>query len=168
MLCYVKKIIEHILYMYYIMMIAKEEPFVEEQLSIDQILDNENRHNKTEAWNKLNKTMKNNKLHAFSDRFGAENKMSPAEIVQLKKFFSESLEKKKLQKTKEVVYDKITQEVKDVPGLYLNPANHSFTIRADTKRVSTLKSLTPKRLTGKLKPVIMDINTKEEEEEDEE
>ena len=147
------------------MMIAKEEPFVEE-LTIDQILDNENRHNKTEAWNKLNKTIKNNKLHAFSDKFGAEHKLSTAETVQLKKFFSELLEKKKLQKTKEVVYDKITQEVKDVPGLFLNPVNHSFTIRADTKRVSTLKSLTPKRLSGKLKPVIMDINTKEEGEEE--
>ena len=141
---------------------SKEEE-VPPELTIDQILDNENCHNKTEAWNKLNKTLKISKLHAFSDKFGAENKYTPVEIVHLKRFFTEALEKKKLQKTKEVMYDKVTQEVKDVPGLFFNQTSHSFTIRADTKRISTLKSLTPKRITGKLKPVIMDI---EEEDED--
>lgn len=135
----------------------------EEVLTIDQILDNENCRNKTEAWNKLNKTLKIQKLHSFSEKFGTENKYTQSEIVTLKRFFTEALEKKKLQKTKEVMYDKITQEVKDVPGLFFNATTHSFTIRADTKRISTLKSLTPKRLTGKLKPVIMDINSKEEE-----
>lgn len=133
------------------------------ELTIDQILDNENCHNKTEAWNKLNKTLKIQKLHAFSEKFGIENDYTPLEIIQLKTFFSESLEKKKLQKTKEVIYDKLTQEVKDVPGLFYNQSNHSFTIRADTKRISTLKSLTPKRISGKLKPVVvgiaMNINT---------
>ena len=137
------------------------EPVVE--LSIDQILDNENCHNKTEAWNKLNKTLKLQKLHTYSDKFGTENEYTTTEIIHLKRFFTEALEKKKLQKTKEVIYDKLTQEVKEVPGLFLNPSNHSFTIRIDTKRISTLKSLTPKRLTGKLKPVVMDINSKEEE-----
>lgn len=143
-----------------VMMMVEEEEDVEVKepvLTIDQILDNENCHNKTEAWNKLNKTLKIQKLHAFSDKFGSENKYTQTEIVHLKRFFTEALEKKKLQKTKEVMYDKITQEVKDVPGLFMNPSSHSFTIRADTKRISTLKSLTPKRISGKLKPVIMDI-----------
>ena len=134
-----------------------------QELTIDQILDNENCHNKTEAWNKLNKTLKIQKLHTFSERFGIENDYTQLEIDKLKVFFSESLEKKKLQKTKEVIYDKNTQEVKDVPGLFYNQSNHSFTIRADTKRISTLKSLTPKRISGKLKPVVvgiaMNINT---------
>lgn len=135
-----------------------------EEQTIDQILDHENCHNKTEAWNKLNKTLKIKKLHSFSEKYGTENKYTPAEIVTLKRFFTEALEKKKLQKTKEVMYDKLTQEVKDVPGLCFNPVNHCFTIRADTKRISTLKSLTPKRISGKLKPVtVMDINTKEED-----
>ena len=146
---------------------SKEEELFPEILTTDQILDNENCRNKTEAWNKLNKTLKIQKLHSFSEKYGTENKYTQTEVVALKRFFTEALEKKKLQKTKEVMYDKLTQEVKDVPGLFLNPANHSFTIRADTKRISTLKSLTPKRLSGKLKPVllgpIMDINTKKED-----
>jgi hypothetical protein len=146
---------------------SKEEDQTEPvaELSIDQILDNENCHNKTEAWNKLNKTSKMQKLHAYSDKFGVANKYSTSDISHLKRFFTDALEKKKLQKTKEVMYDKITQEVKDVPGLFLNPSNRSFTIRIDTKRISTLKSLTPKRLAGKLKPVVMDINSKDEKDE---
>ena len=124
------------------------------EINIDQLLDQENSHNKTEAWNKLNKTLKIQKLHAFSERYGKDKKYTVQEIKQLKRFFSDALEKKKLQKTKEVTYDKHKQEVTDVPGLFYNNTNHSFTIRADTKRISTLKSLTPKRVTGKLKPPV--------------
>lgn len=129
---------------------ALDEP----EINIDQLLDQENSHNKTEAWNKLNKTLKIQKLHAFSERYGKDKKYTVQEIKQLKRFFSDALEKKKLQKTKEVTYDKHKQEVTDVPGLFYNNTNHSFTIRADTKRISTLKSLTPKRVTGKLKPSV--------------
>lgn len=129
---------------------ALDEP----EINIDQLLDQENSHNKTEAWNKLNKTLKIQKLHAFSERYGKDKKYTVQEIKQLKRFFSDALEKKKLQKTKEVTYDKHKQEVTDVPGLFYNNTNHSFTIRADTKRISTLKSLTPKRVTGKLKPPV--------------
>jgi hypothetical protein len=139
-----------------------------DEINIDQLLDQENTHNKTEAWNKLNKTIKIQKLHAFSERYGKEKKYTTQEIKQLKRFFSDALEKKKLQKTKEVIYDKHTHEVTDVPGLFYNGTNRSFTIRADTKRISTLKGLTPKRTTGKLKPPVneKDINTKEENTED--
>jgi uncharacterized protein YcbK (DUF882 family) len=126
----------------------------ESEINIDQLLEQENSHNKTEAWNKLNKTLKIQKLHAFSERYGKEKKYTVQEIKQLKRFFSDALEKKKLQKTKEVTYDKNKQEVMDVPGLFYNNTNHSFTIRADIKRISTLKSLTPKRVTGKLKPPV--------------
>ena len=64
------------------------------------------------------------------------------------------MEKKKLQKTKDVVYDKSTQEILDVPGLSFNPASKKFTLRTDPKHVSTLKSLTPKRTTEKQRVVI--------------
>ena len=116
---------------------------------IDVILEQENTHNKTESWNKLNKTTKLQKLHHFSERYGKEHNYSVKEIKQLKHFFSDALEKKKIQKTKEVVYDKNKQEVLDVPGLMLHPTTRVFTLRNDAKHVSTLKSLPPKRGSGK-------------------
>ena len=38
-------------------------------VNIDDILDNENSQNKTESWNKLNKTLKIQKLHYFSEKY---------------------------------------------------------------------------------------------------
>ena len=56
-------------------------------MNIDDILDNENSHNKTESWNKLNKTLKIQKLHYFSEKYGKEHKYSAKEVKQLKMFF---------------------------------------------------------------------------------
>ena len=132
-----------------------------ENENVEQLLDQENTKNKTESWNKLNKTLKIQKLHAFAEKHGKEKKYNAKEIKQLKMFFNHCLDKNKLLKTKEVAYDKKTQEVNDVPGLLYG--NNNFTIRNDAKRVSTLKSLAPKRGTEKLKPnAENNINTSDE------
>ena len=56
------------------------------------------------------------------------------------------MEKNKLQKTKDVYYDKELREIMSIPSLYFNQLNRNFTLKImDAKRVSTLKSLTPKR-----------------------
>ena len=56
-----------------------------------------------------------------------------------------SLEKNKLQKTKDLVYDKETQEILEIPSLSFYSDTHNFTLKnTDKSRVSTLKSLTPK------------------------
>ena len=121
---------------------------------IDALLDNEKLHNKSESWNKLNKTTKIQKLHQYAEKYGKEQGYSAKEVKLLKQFFSESLDRDKLQKTKDVIYDKNTHEVNSIPGLVYNPTVRHFTLRVmDAKRVSTLKSLTPKRITEKNKIV---------------
>ena len=113
---------------------------------IDQLLETEKQRNKTDAWNKLDKTQKTLCLHAFAEKYGRENGLPMKEIKQLKLFFSESLNKAKLQKTKDVLYNKETREITSIPALYFNNTNHAFSLKMlDPKRVSTLKSLTPKR-----------------------
>lgn len=119
------------------------EQSVSPPINIDDILEQENTHNKTESWNKLNKTMKIQKLHIFSETFGKEHKYNKEKIKQLKSFFTDMLERKKLQKTKDVVYNKITKSITEVPGLFFHPTNRVFTLRADKTRPSTLKSLGP-------------------------
>jgi hypothetical protein len=114
---------------------------------LDALLEKEKNYNKTETWNKLDKTEKIQKLHAFSEKYGKQNNYSVKEIKLLKQFFIDCLEKAKLQKTKDVVYDKESREIVSIPSLSFNPTNKNFTLRImDPKRVSTLKSLTPKRL----------------------
>jgi len=118
--------------------------------AIDEILENEKQKNKCDTWNKLDKTVKTQKLHAFAEKYGKEHNYPAKEVKTLKTFFSSCLEKSKLQKTKDVVYDKDTGEIMSIPALFFNSISHSFTLKiVDTKRVSTLKSLTPKRVSEK-------------------
>lgn len=120
--------------------------------AIDEILENETQKNKSDPWNKLDKTVKIQKLHAFAEKYGKDNGLPAKEIKSLKQFFIGCLEKQKLQKTKDVVYDKEKKELVSIPALHFNTDTHNFTLKnLDTKRVSTLKSLTPKRVSEKNK-----------------
>ena len=114
--------------------------------TIDKLLEKEKQYNKTETWNKLDKTLKIQKLHEFAEKYGKEHNLHVKEIKSLKSFFVDCLEKAKLQKTKDVNYDKDARNIISIPGLHLNAVTHNFTLKnVDAKRVSTLKSLTPKR-----------------------
>ena len=113
---------------------------------IDRLLEKEKLRNKSDAWNKIDKTVKTQKLHQFAERYGKDHGYPSKDIKLLKAFFNECLEKNKLQKTKDVTYDKGKQEIGAIPALHFNQTTHNFTLRiTDAKRVSTLKSLTPKR-----------------------
>lgn len=118
--------------------------------AMEKLLENEKQHNKTEPWNKLDKTVKIQKLHKFAEKYGKEHSLPVKDIKSLKSFFVNCLEKNKLQKTKDIVYDKETKDVVSIPALFFNTTSHNFTLKImDAKRVSTLKSLTPKRITEK-------------------
>ena len=118
-------------------------------LNIDALLEKEKQSNKIDTWNKLDKTAKVQRLHAFAEKFGKDNGYPVKDIKSLKMFFSDCLEKNKLQKAKELVYDKDSGIISSIPSLHFNSESHNFTLRiTDSKRVSTLKSLTPKRDTG--------------------
>ena len=111
--------------------------------TIEEFLDNEKIQNRKDTWNKLDRTTKLQKLHRFAEAYGKEKSLPMKEIKILKQFFKTSLEKRKLQKTKEVVYDKDTGVIKSIPGLMYNNTSNQYTLRNLDKKVSTLKSLTP-------------------------
>jgi hypothetical protein len=126
---------------------VEENTDVDHASKINQLLEREKQHNKTESWNKLDKTAKIQKLHTFAEKYGKDNALALKDIKALKLFFKECLEKNKLQKTKDVQYNKDTREIIAIPSLFLSPLNRNFTLKImDAKRVSTLKSLTPKRV----------------------
>lgn len=121
---------------------------------IDQILENEKIQNKKESWSKINKTIKIQKLHEYAEKYGKEHSIPMKEIKSLKLFFSDCLDKNKLQKTKDIVYDKEKGVITSIPSLFFNTTNRSFTLKImDTKRISTIKSLTPKRISEKEKAI---------------
>lgn len=112
--------------------------------SIDNILENEKQQNIKDTWNKLDKTLKIKKLNTYAIKYCRENNSESYNIDTLTCFFKKSLESNKLQKKKDLVYDKNTLEIVDIPSLFFHE-NGFFLKNTDSKRTSTLKSLTPKR-----------------------
>ena len=60
-------------------------------------------------------------------------------------FFKDCLDKKKLQRVKDVTYDKATKEIKDIPPLTYNEETKTFSLKIDKNRIHTLKSLPPSK-----------------------
>jgi hypothetical protein len=136
-----------------------------EYSKIEKFLETEKNNNRKDSWNKLDKGLKIQKLHIFAETYGREHKLPMKEIKALKAFFTDCLDKNKLQKTKEVIYDKTSGTIQSIPALAFNTNTKNFTLKImDSKRVSTLKSLTPKKLlSSHSTPTI----TEEEQHEDE-
>lgn len=111
--------------------------------NVDSFLENESKKNKTDTWNKIDKTSKIKQLNEFVDKtiITEYANLTGEELTDLKKYLEESLDKKKLQCVKDVQYDKTTGKIKSIPNLHFNIATRKFTIKRNEKRVSTLKSL---------------------------
>ena len=119
--------------------------------NLEKFLENEKNNNNNEPWCKLNKTSKTRKLIEFVEVYKKEKNLDENECKLLVEFFKESLDRKKLQRVKDVVYDKLNGTVKEIPALtYVKSCKH-FTLKNIDKRVSTLKSLSVKKTYGTVK-----------------
>ena len=114
--------------------------------NLDKFLEDEKNNNKNEPWCKLDKTIKTKKMLDFVEVYAKEKSYDENEINMLIKFLKECLDLKKLQRVKDVIYDKTTGKIKEIPALSYTKATKHFTLKNIDKRVSTLKSLTPKKL----------------------
>jgi hypothetical protein len=119
--------------------------------NLDKFLENEKITNSNEPWSKLDKTAKIKKLVLFANTYQIVNNLSDSEYDHLIVFFRDCLDKKKLQRVKDVNYNKETGEIKDIPALFYNKSSNHFTLKNIDKRVSTLKGLTPKKKQGTVK-----------------
>ena len=106
---------------------------------IDQLLEKEKQNMNSEPWNKLDKRLKIQKLHAYAEKYGHDNSLPMKEIKALKTFFSECLTKDKLAKVKDVDYSRDTGVITHISSLCLNVGTRTFTLRNLDKKVSTLK-----------------------------
>ena len=113
--------------------------------NLDKFLETEMTQNKVEPWCKLDKTMKTRKLLVYAEVYREKNTLSSEETVLLVRFLKDCLGKKKLARVKDVVYDKETGIVKDIPSIVFNRSTKHFTLKNTEKRVSTLKSLPAKK-----------------------
>jgi hypothetical protein len=118
--------------------------------TLEQFLEDEKNNSKVESWTKLDNTVKTKKLLFFAEKYKQEKELTPEEEELLVVFLKDCLNKKKISRVKDVVYDKDTGTIKEIPALVYVKASKKFTLKNMDKRVSTLKSLPPKK-TGTIK-----------------
>lgn len=116
--------------------------------NLDKFLESEKNANVNEPWCKLNKTVKTKKLLEYVELYKDKNKLEEDECKLMINFLKDCLDRKKLLRVKDVVYDKDNGIIKEIPALCYVKANKHFTLKNTDKRVSTLKSLVAPKKTG--------------------
>lgn len=110
--------------------------------NLDKFLENEKNNSENEPWCKLNKTIKIKKLTEYVlDNYSKKNDLDESECEKLIVFFKDCLDRKKLQRIKDVLYDKESGVIKEIPALTYVKSTKHFTLKNTEKRISTLKSL---------------------------
>lgn len=134
--------------------------------NLDKFLENEKNNNVNEPWCKLNKTIKTKKLQEYVEIYKSKNNLSEEESDHLFTFLKDCVDRKKLQRVKDVIYDKENGTIKEIPSLcYVKTSKH-FTLKNMDKRVSTLKSLAPKKNgQGTIRKIKQDNSDSEEDDE---
>lgn len=112
---------------------------------LENFLNTEKETNKNEQWCKLNKTIKNQKLADYVEKYKLENNLTEEESKNLLDFFKECLHKKKLNRVRDVIYDNETGVIKNIPSLLYNPTTRHFTLKNNEKHVYTMKTSLPKK-----------------------
>ena len=107
---------------------------------IDKRLETEMNISKNLSWTKLDRGDKLKKLKEYSTNYIIENKLD-IETDVLYLYLVNSLDRNRLQKIKEVTYDKITGIIESIPNLVFNSKTNKFTLKRSDKRTSTLSSL---------------------------
>lgn len=116
------------------------------EMDINALLEQESRSNKADSWNKLNKTLKIKKLEAFSEKYCKDNNLTSKDAKQLKQYFLSCLDDNKLQRTKDVQYDKETGEIINIPQFTYNKAAKNCTLKALDKKGLPQKCTKPIRI----------------------
>ena len=107
---------------------------------IDKRLETEMNVSKNLTWTKLDRGDKLKKLKEYSTNYIIKNNLD-IETDVLYQYLVNSLDRNRLQKIKEVTYDKNTGIIEFIPNLVFNSKTNKFTLKRSDKRTSTLSSL---------------------------
>ena len=115
--------------------------------NISDYLKKESEENKKKSWSKLGKAEKMKKLSAFIAVYAAANSVSKHDKQELRRYLLVCLERKKLQRVKDVIYDVDTGIIKNIPGLSFDKERHKFTLKRLDRKTSSIKHLAPRKKT---------------------
>lgn len=98
--------------------------------------------NKT--WSQLNKMTKLEKLYSYVDDISTDENLSSKDIDDLKKYLRVCLDRKLLQRMKDISYDKETEKITKINGLIIKKGKlmdkeKKFTLKNSDKKTGTKK-----------------------------
>lgn len=129
---------------------GKLTPDIETTTNINTALETE-KTDKPATWNKLPKSDKAMCLNTYvSTVLSAEYELSDSESMVAKEYLRSAIDRKKLQKNKDVVF--VDGVLTSVNSLIFNKQTRKFTLKDIEKKPSTLKNLAP----TKKKPILCD------------
>lgn len=102
-------------------------------INIESILDKEMDREQKEPWNRLDKTTKVQKLLIYIDVISEREKLGKTEKIALRNQIISYLDKKLLQRNKDVIYDKDTGVISDIPALEYITTSRKFTLKRASK-----------------------------------
>ena len=111
--------------------------------NIGAYLERENAENRKKSWSKLGKASKMRKLSIFIGTYATEKNLTKQQKSELRCYLLLCLERKKLQRVKDVIYDVEAGIVKNIPGLSYDKIRSKFTLKRASKKRATLKGLAP-------------------------
>jgi len=124
----------------------KKEEITSNIKNIDDLLDLEKNKKTTKPWSKLEKMTKITKLYTYVDKIKDNEKLTKADVVGLKSYLRKCLERKKLQRVKDITYDKVSGIIINIPGLiFTKKGARRYTLKNIDKKHSVLQNLTPMR-----------------------
>jgi len=124
--------------------------------NLDAFLEKEKKANVGDPWNKLDKTAKIKKITIFAEKYKEDQNMTQLESDTLLSFLKDCLDRKRLTRVKDVIYDKTNGLIQEIPALHFNKLSTHFTLKnTDKQRTSTLKSLPPKKVRCTIKNTVV-------------
>ena len=107
------------------------------------LLDNECNNNKKETWNKLDKSIKMDKIGNYIESISSNYNLTKDEKLSLKQYLSNQIDKKNLLKSKDVLYSKDKGMIDSIPTLQFNNNTRKFSLKKTGQHISTVKALGP-------------------------
>ena len=117
--------------------------------NLDILLDKECNINKKESWNKLDKSIKMEKINNYIKQLVTKHSLTTEEKNSLQTYLSSNLDKKNLYRNKDVTYIKDSGKLENIPILHFNNTTRKFTLKKHPQ--STSKSLGPTRKVNRSK-----------------
>ena len=119
--------------------------------NIEKFLLDEKEINQNKPWSKLNKGTKIKLIHSFAEEYIKKNEFNDNQKKDLIDYLKRCLERKKLNKKQDLLYDKEKFKIVSINNLIYNKTKNKFTLKRQDKKINSLKSLAPKNKTKRVK-----------------